>query len=228
VLGLEFVDDLLSASVKKMLFVAIWFSFALSLFLLNIQKKRVTFSSVPNMNAAKALVLLTTGVIGGLCSAFAGSGVDICSFSILTLLFRISEKVATPTSVVMMGINTCVGFYWRHLIQCGISQLAWEYFSVSVPVVVICAPLGSLIASHFHRLVLATFIYVLEIAAVIGFIATRPPLALILIGVGINVLSFFFFLAISRVGQRLYDPDARNNTSDGAIKRKQKSESILP
>lgn len=131
--------------------------------------------------------------------------VDICSFSILTLLFRISEKVATPTSVVMMGINTCVGFYWRHLIQCGISQLAWEYFSVSgetlicyrglsmqdkllVPVVVICAPLGSLIASHFHRLVLATFIYVLEIAAVIGFLATRPPLALVLIGVGINVL----------------------------------------
>ena len=29
------------------------------------------------------------------------------------LLFRVSEKVTTPTSVVLMAINTCVGFYWR-------------------------------------------------------------------------------------------------------------------
>ena len=26
------------------------------------------------------------------------SGIDICSFSVLTLLFRVSEKTATPTS----------------------------------------------------------------------------------------------------------------------------------
>lgn len=70
-------------------------------------------------------------MFAGLCSAFVGSGVDICSFSILTLLFRITEKVATPTSVVLMAVNTCVGFFWRQLIMCDISQLAWEYFEVS-------------------------------------------------------------------------------------------------
>lgn len=99
-----------------------------------------------------------------------GSGVDMVSFSVLTLLFSISEKVATPTSVVLMAINTSVGFYWRHLIQADVSQAghishnpsneptlpwngqeAWEYLAVCVPVVVICAPLGSLVASHFHR-----------------------------------------------------------------------------
>ncbi len=78
----------------------------------------------------------------GLCSSFAGSGVDICSFSVLTLLFRISEKVATPTSVVLMAVNTAIGFYWRQLmmsetdangqlISSGISQEAWEYFACS-------------------------------------------------------------------------------------------------
>ena len=40
-----------------------------------------------------------------------GSGVDICSFSILSLLFRISEKISTPTSIVLMAINSLVGKY---------------------------------------------------------------------------------------------------------------------
>ena len=62
------------------------------------------------------------GFIGGNFSALAGSGVDICSFSVLSLLFRISEKVATPTSVVLMAINTCVGFYWRQLMTDGKSS----------------------------------------------------------------------------------------------------------
>ncbi|VDM43200.1 unnamed protein product [Toxocara canis] len=183
-----------------MLFVAIWFSFAISLFILNTRKKRRTFEIIPNFCSSKAFILLLTGFVGGLCSAFAGSGVDICSFSILTLLFRVTEKVATPTSVVLMAVNTCVGFFWRQLIMCDVSDLAWEYFQVSVPVVVIFAPLGSLLGSHFHRLVLASFVYVLEVTALIGFLLTRPPLILIIIGAGIIAFSFIFFSTISKIG----------------------------
>ncbi|KAI1727390.1 sulfite exporter tauE/SafE domain-containing protein [Ditylenchus destructor] len=216
--GLEFVDDLLTGPQKKMLFVAIWFSFALSLFLLNTQKKRVTYETIQNFNSWKFAVLFVTGFIGGLCSAFAGSGVDICSFSVLTLLFRVSEKVATPTSVVLMAVNTCVGFFWRHLIMSDVSQLAWEYFSVSVPVVVICAPMGSLLASHFHRLVLAGAVYVLEIAAVIGFLLTRPDPILVLIGVGIVLASFAFFLGLSKLGKKLHEGSDKGRTPVGCEK----------
>jgi hypothetical protein len=35
--------------------------------------------------------------------------VSSSSFSILSLLFRVNEKVSTPTSIVLMAINTCVG-----------------------------------------------------------------------------------------------------------------------
>jgi uncharacterized membrane protein YfcA len=204
IFGLEWVDPLLTGPEKKMLFVSIWFSFALSLFLLNTQKKRVTFESITDFCAWKGVVLLLTGFVGGLCSAFSGSGADITSFSMLTLLFRVSEKVATPTSVVLMAVNTCVGFFWRQLIMCDVSELAWEYFSVSVPVVVICAPLGSLIASHFHRLVLASFVYVLEIIAVIGFLCTGPPTILIITGIVVVAFSFGLFLALSRLGKHLH------------------------
>lgn len=232
IFGLEFVDDLLTGPEKKMLFVSIWFSFALSLFVLNMQHKRRTFSSIQDFNWWKAIVLYATGFFGGLCSAFSGSGVDICSFSMLTLLFRVSEKVATPTSVVLMAANTCVGFFWRQLIMTEVSQLAWNYFicsglslpqiklsktlsfsysfSFTVPVVVVCAPMGSFLASHFHRLVLASFIYVLEVVAVLGFLITRPQPYLVLVGSIIVLASFLFFLVISRLGQRLHEQAMSN------------------
>uniref|UniRef100_A0A914P9I7 Uncharacterized protein n=1 Tax=Panagrolaimus davidi TaxID=227884 RepID=A0A914P9I7_9BILA len=65
--------------------------------------------------------------------------------------------------------------------------------------------MGSLLASHFHRLVLATFVYVLEIAALLGFLATGPSIELILVGCVIIGLSFGFFLVISRIGKYIDD-----------------------
>lgn len=98
-----------------------------------------------------------------------------------------------------------------------ISQLAWEYFAVSVPVVVIFSPIGAFVSSHLHRQVLATFVYVLETAAVIGFLFTAPPLSLIVAGgviilVGwvnyldankLNSFSSLFFFSVSYLGKRL-------------------------
>ena len=90
------------------------------------EHKRKTFDSIVNFGWWQAVVLLFVGFLGGIFSAIAGSGVDICSFSVLSLLFRqaasvftqssiqammfrISEKVSTPTSVVLMAINTMFG-----------------------------------------------------------------------------------------------------------------------
>ena len=50
--------------------------------------------------------------MGGAFSGVAGSGINIFSFACLALLFRGLEKMATPTSVVMMGVTTPVGFLW--------------------------------------------------------------------------------------------------------------------
>ena len=37
------------------------------------------------------------------------------------------------------------------IISGGAEQEGWEYMAVCVPIVVFFAPMGSLIASHFHR-----------------------------------------------------------------------------
>ena len=136
-----------------------------------------------------------TGFLGGIFSAVSGSGVDICSFSVLSLLFRVSEKVSTPTSIVLMAINTCVGefiaarpvtflchssillsgFYWRQFMTVGgAEEEAWGYLIVCVPIVVVFAPLGSIISSHFHRQVLAAFVYLTDTAALITGLVVVP------------------------------------------------------
>ncbi|KAL6726691.1 hypothetical protein Aduo_008635 [Ancylostoma duodenale] len=150
-LGFAYVDDLLDAAQKKMLFVSIWSSFAIALFLLNSQKKRLTYPIIPDFKPWKAVVLTLTGFVGGIFTSFAGSGVDICIFSINTLLFRVSEKTATPTTVVIMGINSMVGFYCRAVWYGNVPDLAVEYLKVSIPVAATMAPVGSFIGSHFHR-----------------------------------------------------------------------------
>jgi len=88
IFGLEVVDEQLSSEEKKIIFVSVWFSFAFALFLLNRQHKRKTYDQIQNFGLWQASVLVLTGFAGGNFTALAGSGVDICSFSMLALLFR--------------------------------------------------------------------------------------------------------------------------------------------
>ena len=50
----------------------------------------------------------------------------------------------------------------------GVEPDAWGYLIVCVPIVVIFAPLGSILSSHFHRQVLAFLIYVLDTIALVS------------------------------------------------------------
>jgi len=205
IFGLEVVDKALTPPEKKLSFVCIWFSFCFALFLLNRQHKRRTFDTIPSFGVWQAGVLTGVGAVGGIFSSVAGSGVDICSFSVLSLLFRVSEKVSTPTSIVLMAVNTCVGFYWRQMMtETGVSEDAWNYLKVCVPIVVIFAPLGSIISSHFHRQVLAFLIYILDtVALVSAFIVIPMTTHRIILSVTLLVVGFLVFLLLSLAGHRL-------------------------
>ena len=189
---LSYISHHLPPAFSKMYFVSIWFSFAFSLFWLNRNHDRKVYDIIPKWSDGvlftvynnpilpisinwKALVLLLTGFLGGIFSGIAGSGIDICSFATLTLLFRVTEKTATPTSVILMAINTCVGFFWRQFIMNEVSMDAWSYFFVCIPIVVIGAPLGSIIGSHFHRQVLAAFVYITDTVQLVAALIIVQP-----------------------------------------------------
>ncbi|ETN80680.1 hypothetical protein NECAME_09040 [Necator americanus] len=153
------------------------------------------------------MIMVSCGL--GIFTSFTGSGVDICIFSILTLLFRVTEKTATPTTIVLMGLNSVIGVYYRTVWEGHVSPLALDYIKCTVPVAVTLAPVGSFLGSHFHRKVLATFIYVLESLAVTGFLITRPPPALVLVGTCIIIMGFLFFSSVAKVGAQLMEDDER-------------------
>ena len=102
----------------------------------------------------------------------------------------------------------------------GVEPDAWGYLIVCVPIVVIFAPLGSILSSHFHRQVLATLVYILDTVALITALVVIPltlslgimwyvvcdlKMFLILqIFSGCLLLGgFVFFFILSKAGQRL-------------------------
>jgi len=233
IVGLEEIAPRLPPPYAKMYFVCIWSSFAIGLYLLNRNHHRYVHDTIPNWpthpfmlmkedntttcqtiisNTWQPLILMAFGILGGIFSSVAGSGIDICSFALLTLLFRVSEKVATPTSVVLMAINTAIGFAYRQFAMGGVEDEAWGYFAVCVPIVVIGAPLGALLGSHAHRLTLAGVIYVLDAAQLITALVviqpwttlkTDTPLHLSMTSLAVFVTGLFFFRVLAWLGFQL-------------------------
>ncbi|KAI6238471.1 Protein F26A1.8 [Aphelenchoides fujianensis] len=204
IFGFHVIDPALSAPQKKMLFVSIWSSFAIALWILNRERKRKTVPVIQEFCTWKAVVLLITGFwFAGVFTSFAGSGLDICIFAVTTLLFSVSEKTATPTTVVSMALCSMFGFYWRAVMMGDVEQVVYDYIKVTVPVSITLAPFGSFLGSHFHRQVLANLIYIFELAAFTGFLSTRPPLSLVAASGGILLFGFVLFSFISRKGKQL-------------------------
>jgi len=113
-----------------------------------------------------------------------------------------------------------VGFGYRQFAMGGVQEPAWGFFAVCVPIVVIGAPLGSLVGSHFHRLVLAAFVYVTDTAQlVLALVVVKPwvhvddggkkdnddPLHLTLTSAAILVSGAIFFKLMEMAGRHLLD-----------------------
>lgn len=76
-----------------------------------------------------------------------------------------------------------------------------------MPIVVFCAPFGSLIASHFHRLVLASFVYITDLVAFVTALIVIPMLpdgnpTRVIVVVCLVVGGFSFFGLLSWLGGR--------------------------
>ena len=235
IVGLEQIAPRFAPSYSKMYFVVIWASFAFGLFLLNRNHNRKVYDKIQNWEDAviwrapgpfkryikinwKRELLVCFGVLGGIFSAMAGSGIDICSFAVLTLLFRVSEKVATPTSVILMAINTVFGFAYRQFAMGGVAEESWGYLAVCTPIVVIGAPVGAFLGSHWHRLTLAFVVYILDFAQLVGALYviqpwttkhTDTPLHLSLTSLALFITGTIFFRCLSYTGLQLLEKDVK-------------------
>jgi len=160
--GLGFLAPILPPDVIKMSFTIMLTSFGVALFALNRGMRKCHFS-IPAWSFREKSILFATGICGGLMSGLVGSGIDIVTFSVMVLLFRISEKIATPTSVILMAFNAVIGFLLQIFVFQDFTEEVRSYWLAAIPVVVVGAPLGAILCNRFDRDTIAHILILLII-----------------------------------------------------------------
>jgi uncharacterized membrane protein YfcA len=172
--SLEWIAPHLPPLYTKVFFVSLWLSFGVALYRMNREATRHVFPGISEFQRADAHILLLTGVVGGVVSGLTGSGLDIVTFSVLVLAFRIDEKIATPTSVVLMASNTLVGAFWLGTVRGNIEPEAWSFWLVCVPIVVVGAPLGAWFIKTRSRMFVVAILYASITAQYLGALLILP------------------------------------------------------
>ncbi|MFP4323192.1 MAG: sulfite exporter TauE/SafE family protein [Anaerolineales bacterium] len=149
------------------------------------------------------------GIAGGIFAAQTGSGIDMLTFIVLTLAFGINEKISTPTTVIIMGLNSIVGAF----LHIGIKQdvgVVWEYWLVAVPIVILGAPLGATVASYLkrdHIIIFLLTLITIEVFTTIWLVPIALEHAVI---TGIAVLAFVaWFFQLLAYRKRVIAPMKR-------------------
>ncbi len=197
IFGAYFIAPYVVPAYAKMMFVSFWLSYGIALFFINHIRKRDSVRSLPDLTKGQKWELIAIGFIGGVLSAILGNGIDICSFAFVTLKYRLSEKIATPTSVILMAINAVVGVLLHGFVMQDLQPQAINFWLVCIPVVVLGAPMGAYVISKVNRLYIAVLLYIILVVQFISAILIiRPDLLLILFStlVFLSGIALFFWL----------------------------------
>lgn len=171
--GVFAFSPLLVPNITKMTFTVLQAGFAVVLIVMN-RRVRTRNNSLPICGLKERMILFLSGALGGVLSGLVGTGLDIVVFSVMVLLFRMNEKVATPTSVVLMATNAIVGAFIYQFILQGVTDSVRGYWIASVPVVVVGAPLGALICSILSREAIVKMLLVLILIEVVTSLMLIP------------------------------------------------------
>jgi uncharacterized membrane protein YfcA len=116
------------------------------------------------------------GVIGGVISSIFGTGINIFSFCFMTIYYRINEKVAIPSSVIIMTIETLFGFFIHAGVVKDFQKQAFEMWLICIPFVAIFAPLGSYVINRVSRKAAANFLSIILVVQFIGAMYVLKPI----------------------------------------------------
>lgn len=196
----SWLAGLLPPALIKMSFTMLVSSFALVLIIMKTNRGLDRNRRLIRFGWFERAVLMVVGSCGGVMSGLVGNGIDIITFSVLVLLFKVCEKVATPTSVILMAINSLVGFFVHWKVGAFTPQIQ-AYWLAAVPVVVVGAPLGAMVCARMRQStiawVLISLIFV-ELGTSLWII--RLPVDLALLCVGVFLVSILVYFAMYRSG----------------------------
>lgn len=204
-----YIVPLVSPAYAKMMFVSFWLSFGIALFVINHIKDRDTRTTLASLSTSQRIELFGIGIIGGTLSAIFGNGIDICSFAYVTLKYNLSEKIATPTSVVLMASNAVVGTLLHFFVIQDMQQEAINFWLVCIPVVMMGAPMGAYLVNKINRLTIAYLLYAIIIVQfVVAIFIIQPSLILSLVSFVTFITGIvLFFLLTNGFGEQIHTED---------------------
>ncbi len=208
VIGMTYISPLLAPAYTKIFFTSFWLSFAFALYLINRDHARHVNEHLPARTPAGYASLFLVGIVGGIVSGLTGSGLDITTFAFLVLGMRMCEKVATPTSVILMAFNSVFAFAWRSfLAPAPMAEAAWSYWYAAVPVACVFAPLGAVYIRDRSRHFVAAILYLSIGAQFVGALVILP-MSPPLIGFCIVTLvsGSMLFWGAERLGRKFSKP----------------------
>ncbi len=191
-LGTYYVVPYVSPVQAKLFFVSLYLSFGIALWLQNRRPQREVFNKIENFENSDKGRLIIFGLVGGIISSIFGTGINIFTFCLMTIYYRVSEKVATPSSVIIMTIETILGLFIHTQLTKDFQPEAFEIWLACVPFVAVFAPLGAFVISKMPRKGIATLLYWILIIQFFG--------AMIVIKPNLIQLSICGLILISGVG----------------------------
>ncbi len=160
-IGTFMLAPVLPPAYNKIVFTVLAVGFGVALFLDNRAPDRQRLDQLPKLDRKDLAILICAGLFGGAFTSVVGTGIDIVTFSILVMYFNLSEKIATPTSVVLMAINSAVGFFYHIYCTGEFTGVVVDYWLCCVPVVIFGAPLGAVACAKVSRSLLVNILLLL-------------------------------------------------------------------
>jgi uncharacterized protein len=194
IFGMYSIAPYIQPTLAKLSFVSIWVAFALIMIYQNYTSKVHKQDQLPFLKQSDVLILVFAGFIGGIVSSIFGTGINMLTFCLLVVHYNLNEKIATPSSIIIMTIETIIGFFYHHFIFEDITTTSYNMWLSSIPIVVFFAPLGTYVMSKLPIKHYSFFLYTLFIVQYVGAIyVLRPSLYLQLVSFTIIVFVFFIF-----------------------------------
>jgi uncharacterized protein len=199
-LGTYYVVPYVSPVQAKLFFVSLYLSFGIALWMQNLRPQREVFDKIENFKNSDKGRLIIFGLVGGIISSIFGTGINIFTFCLMTIYYRVSEKVATPSSVIIMTIETILGLFIHTQLINDFQPEAFEIWLACVPFVAVFAPLGAFVISKMPRKGIATLLYIILIVQFFGaIIVIKPSLIQLSICGLILMLGIGLFSYLARV-----------------------------
>ena len=190
--------------LAKLIFVSLWLAFGIVLYLENRKQTRIIYDKIILFSHSDRINLILFGFIGGGISSLFGTGINIFTFCFLVIYYKVNEKVATPSSIIIMTIETIAGFALHGLVIKDISKESYDMWLSCIPIVIFFAPLGAYVVNKISRITFTNFLYFIFLVQYLGaMFVIRPDLTKSVISIGIVLFGFFFFRYIGSIHRKI-------------------------